>query len=67
MDRDTTPLGEAIAAGAIKPDLISCSAGCKRAVEEPEKVGWEFLPISRRWRCPDCTRELDQVNRFVNT
>lgn len=46
-------------------DPITCSAGCKRAVPDIDTAsaaGWENLPISNRWRCSDCTRELREVN-----
>lgn len=41
---------------------VACSAGCKRTAALPEDgtspPGWEQLPISGRWRCPHCYREL---------
>ncbi len=46
-------------------DPIGCAAGCKRSVPDEtaaSHAGWENLPISTRWRCPDCTRELAAVN-----
>lgn len=48
------------------PDPISCAAGCKRIVADEqaaEKAGWELLPITGRWRCPVCWRELQAVNK----
>lgn len=46
---------------AVNAERIGCSAGCKRDVanlDEALAAGWDSLPISGRWRCPDCTREL---------
>jgi hypothetical protein len=47
------------------PDPIFCAAGCKRSVaDESEAVakGWECLEITNRYRCPQCWRELREVN-----
>lgn len=47
------------------PDPISCAGGCKRSVEDAAaatRAGWEYLQISRRWRCMNCWRELQAVN-----
>jgi hypothetical protein len=46
------------------PPKVSCSAGCKREVllSEAERTGWENLPITGRWRCPQCWRELQAIN-----
>ena len=44
----------------------AAGAGCKRtASNEKDAVwlGWECLPITGRWRCPQCRRELEAVNR----
>lgn len=49
-----------------KPDPIVCAAGCKREVADidaAQAAGWENLPITNRWRCPACWRELQAVNR----
>ena len=49
-----------------QPDPIYCSAGCKRFVmseKEAEEKFWDFLPISRRYRCPQCRRELEAINK----
>jgi hypothetical protein len=46
-------------------DPITCAAGCKRYVADEaaaSAAGWENLPISTRWRCVACTRELAAVN-----
>lgn len=46
-------------------DPISCAAGCKRSMPDEKtatNAGWESLPISARWRCPDCMRELAAFN-----
>lgn len=46
-------------------DDIGCSAGCRRMardIDHAASLGWDCLPITNRWRCPDCTRELRQVN-----
>ena len=48
-----------------KEDTIVCSAGCKRTVLDTDSAlaaGWERLPISGRWRCPNCYRELKAIN-----
>jgi len=47
------------------PDPITCAAGCKRTAADETAAtaaGWEHLPISRRWRCPQCWRELQAIN-----
>jgi len=47
------------------PDPITCAAGCKRIVADEDAAafaGWEYLPITQRWRCPACWRELQAVN-----
>jgi hypothetical protein len=48
-----------------KPIRLACAAGCKREAtpEEAEHSGWDYLPIQSRWRCPDCTRVLREINR----
>lgn len=40
------------------PELIACSAGCGTKVESPKDAGWEYLPISRRYRCWPCGNQL---------
>lgn len=47
----------------VPPMLVTCRDGCGRAVPhtELEHSGWSLLPISLRWRCPACTRELQQA------
>jgi hypothetical protein len=46
-------------------DLVSCADGCKRttAADQAEHEGWVYLAIQKRWRCPQCSHELQQVNR----
>jgi hypothetical protein len=41
----------------------SCSGGCGKATANPELASWDYLPISQRWRCWDCTRALQSVGR----
>jgi len=52
-------------------DPIVCSSGCKRAlpdIDAASAAGWECLPITGRWRCPECRIELWRVNeRFRDT
>jgi len=45
---------------------VTCSAGCKREVllSQVGHAGWENLPITGRWRCPQCWRELQAVNSY---
>lgn len=48
---------------------VVCSAGCKRStVLTPEgtaPAGWEQLPLSGRFRCMQCFRELDAAQRVT--
>jgi hypothetical protein len=56
-------------ADCYKPQSIGCSAACKREVTDMDAAlaaGWECLPITGRWRCPDCTRELVAVRGLDN-
>lgn len=49
-----------------KPEPIRCCDGCKREVADMDDAlakAWRFLEISKRWRCPDCARELAAANR----
>jgi hypothetical protein len=47
-----------------KVPMVVCSAGCKSEIpaDETSLRGWENLPITGRWRCPQCWRELQAVN-----
>lgn len=50
----------------MTPDPIPCSAGCKRSVADMAEAlakAWTFLQITNRWRCPACTRELEEANK----
>lgn len=50
----------------MKADPINCCDGCGCKVadaSEAEAKAWRFLEISKRYRCPACARELDEVNR----
>lgn len=50
---------------ATQVDPIGCQDGCKRTVKdrsEAEAKAWTYLEISRRWRCPQCVRDLEQAN-----
>lgn len=45
---------------------VSCAGGCGKVVPDDtaaEAAGWEFLPISRRYRCGQCTRELQEASK----
>jgi hypothetical protein len=51
-------------------DSIVCSAGCKRQARDDDAalaLGWEVLPISTRWRCLDCTRELRHASSLAGS
>ena len=51
-------------------DSIICSAGCKRQARDDDAalaLGWEVLPISTRWRCLDCMRELRHASSLVGS
>ena len=44
-----------------KEARVICVGGCarsKRNEESAEMSGWELLPVSRRYRCGECTRDL---------
>lgn len=41
---------------------INCGDGCGNSVEKPSVVGWTWLTVLRRWRCPACVKTLDEVN-----
>ena len=44
-----------------KEARIVCLGGCSRAkstAEAAELSGWEFLPVTLRYRCGECTRNL---------
>lgn len=43
--------------------FASCAGLCGKKVEEPEKAGWQNLPITNRWRCWACTRELEAAGK----
>lgn len=49
----------------VKPQLpkLTCRDGCGRETTEMEaqQTAWRWLPISKRYRCPDCGRALDKV------
>lgn len=45
--------------------LTGCRDQCGRyaTLGEESAVGWYWLEFARCWRCPDCTRQLKEVNR----
>lgn len=47
---------------------IVCSAGCKRsgvlAADGTPPAGWEQLPITGRWCCSQCWRDLTAANHL---
>lgn len=50
-------------------DPLRCCDGCKREVADMSEAlakAWHYLEISKRWRCPDCARELDVVNELYS-
>lgn len=51
------------------PIEVPCSAGCKRVAVLPDDgsppSGWECLPITGRWRCAQCWRELTAASGFA--
>jgi rubredoxin len=51
---------------------VGCTDGCgatgvnDESCVSPNAVqvrGWQFLEISKRWRCPDCRAALDKANK----
>lgn len=43
----------------------SCRDECGTRVlvpvtDSPATLGWMYLSVSRRWRCPECVRALQQ-------
>jgi hypothetical protein len=54
----------AITKQQLDEDHITCTDSCGRKVliDAVEQSGWSFLPITRRWRCPQCWRDLQAVN-----
>lgn len=47
-------------------DPINCCDACGRSVADMDEAlakAWSFLEISKRWRCPDCARDLTRVNQ----
>lgn len=45
---------------------VRCQDGCGRRASSDasaEAQGWLRLPITGRWRCPQCARALDEVNK----
>lgn len=53
-----------------KPDMtpVSCNDECGRRVPRCElgNEGWEWLPITNRYRCVDCWRALKEINQHAN-
>jgi len=37
---------------------VACYGGCSRRSENPEQEGWELLPITGKYRCGQCSRDL---------
>lgn len=55
----------------LKMPEVGCTDSCGAsgvddpAHADPQAVqlrGWQYLPISRRWRCPDCMHTLRLAN-----
>ena len=47
-----------------EPAEIGCASGCGRKATPADLSlkGWSLLPISGRYRCPQCWRDLQRVN-----
>lgn len=45
-----------------------CAGGCGRVIIDPatnpSEPGWSYLPITGRWRCGQCERELREVGKL---
>jgi hypothetical protein len=41
----------------------ACYGGCGQKELEPQAKGWDQLPITGRWRCMACTRQLQEASR----
>lgn len=51
-------------APSAPPDTtIGCRDACGNRAEAPELVGWQFLEITKQWRCPSCMRVLALINK----
>lgn len=51
-------------------DPIACAAGCKRTVADADaalQAGWELLPITGRYRCAVCWRDLNAASTLPGT
>lgn len=47
-------------------DPIGCNDGCGAKVadmSEAEAKAWTYLEITKRYRCPACTRALAEANQ----
>lgn len=55
-----------VAATEPTPLMVGCRDGCGKQVTESEamRTNWRWLPISKRWRCPDCGRALDAADKI---
>lgn len=43
--------------------LIRCR-DCGLETEEVLPIGWTYLAVSGKWRCPDCASKLDKINGY---
>lgn len=48
------------------PDDVTVCRDCGNTIdampdEQLERLGWVYLPVSRRWRCPNCVHALAVV------
>ena len=46
-------------------DVIHCCDGCGTIVSDEDEARadhWEYLAITKRWRCPRCAHALAQIN-----
>ncbi len=52
---------EALPVGSPEPvpDPTACRDGCGAAVSWPERNGWTYLEITKRWRCPACRKQTE--------
>lgn len=54
----------------MSKEPLRCCDGCGRTVAdtaEAEAKAWQFLEISKRYRCPQCVRDLNRVNHYIES
>jgi hypothetical protein len=45
-------------------DSVGCRDACGNRTPAPEVAGWQYLEITKQWRCPTCMRALRLANLF---